>query len=190
MAQDRDDGVVWISHGAEQTRRAGEALGRACRGGEVIVLEGPLGAGKTVLAQGVALGLGIQEPVTSPTFTILKEYNGRQEYNGRLALAHFDFYRVDETRPVDVEFDDYVGGHGVCVMEWASRVSQVVPPEHILVELHYAGDAGEPELRLVRASAAGPRHIGLLRDWQPMLSQEPDQVDPGSAEGAMTAPGA
>lgn len=121
MTQDEDGGVAWVSHGAEQTREAGEMLGRICRGGEVILLEGPLGAGKTVFTQGVARGLGIKEPTTSPTFTILKEYNGR------LALAHFDFYRVDTARAVDVEFDDYVGATGVCVMEWASRVPHVIP---------------------------------------------------------------
>ncbi len=161
MTQDEDGGVAWVSHGAEQTREAGEMLGRICRGGEVILLEGPLGAGKTVFTQGVARGLGIKEPTTSPTFTILKEYNGR------LALAHFDFYRVDTARAVDVEFDDYVGATGVCVMEWASRVPHVIPPEHVLVELRYGGDATEPELRLLRARAMGKRHQALLREWGP-----------------------
>jgi tRNA threonylcarbamoyladenosine biosynthesis protein TsaE len=148
--------VSWISHGPEETRCAGEALGRACRGGEVILLEGPLGAGKTVLAQGIAAGLGIVETVTSPTFTLLKEYAGR------LPLAHFDFYRVDPQRAVDVEFDDYLGAAGVCAVEWASRVPHVVPPAHLLITLSYAPDPAQPAARLVHATAAGPTHTALL----------------------------
>jgi tRNA threonylcarbamoyladenosine biosynthesis protein TsaE len=131
-------------------------VGRACRGGEVILLEGPLGAGKTALAQGIAAGLGVTDAVTSPSFTILKEYAGR------LALAHFDFYRVDPARLVDVEFDDYLGAGGVCVLEWASRVPHVVPPDHLIVTLSYGPDPAEPATRCLHAMATTPHHAALL----------------------------
>jgi tRNA threonylcarbamoyladenosine biosynthesis protein TsaE len=148
--------LTWVSDGVDETRRAGQALGAACRGGEVILLEGPLGAGKTALAQGIAAGLDIAQDVTSPSFTILKEYRGR------LALAHFDFYRVDAQRAVDLEFADYLGQGGVCVVEWASRVPQVVPADYLCVELRYAPVGTPPDTRLLRAWSAGPRHAALL----------------------------
>ena len=151
-----DGRLRWVSHGRQATYGAGEALGRACRGGEIILLEGPLGAGKTVLAQGVAVGLGVVDTVTSPTFTILKEYSGR------LPLAHFDFYRVDPERAVDLEFGDYLGQDGVCVVEWASRVPQVVPSDYLLLELRYGPDSRRPDARDLAAYAVGRVHTTLL----------------------------
>ncbi len=154
MSVDGPDPLRWDSYGPRHTYRIGEALGRACEGGEVIVLEGPLGAGKTALAQGIAAGLGVTSVVTSPTFTILKEYQGR------LALAHFDFYRVDPARAVDLEFADYLTSQGVCVVEWASRVPHVVPPKHLLITLAY--DPAAPDRRHLCAVAHGSAALALL----------------------------
>src|SRR5690242_12161882 len=92
---------------AEETRRLGRCIGVSCRGNEVILLEGDLGSGKTTLAQGLAAGLGVAAPIISPTFIVLREYNGR------LSLYHFDFYRLAGTeRAVDLEFDQYLEAGG------------------------------------------------------------------------------
>lgn len=137
----------------EQTARLGRLLGAACRGGEVILLQGELGAGKTTLTQGLARGLGIAAQVNSPTFIVLREYEGR------LPLYHFDFYRLDHTgRAVDLEFDDYLRGDGVCVIEWPSHAPEMTPDDHLLVEIQLGGDTS----RMVTLRASGPRHQALL----------------------------
>lgn len=115
----------------EQTRRAGRLLGQACRGGEVILLEGELGAGKTTLAQGLGAGLGIASPIISPTFVLLRVYEGR------LPLYHFDFYRLAGTgRAVDLEFDDYFNAGGVCIVEWPSNGPDLDPAGYLRLTFH------------------------------------------------------
>src|SRR5207237_7709438 len=110
---------------AQEARRIGRLLGEACRGGEVLLLEGDLGAGKTTLTQGVAAGLGVAAPVISPTFILLREYEGR------LPFYHFDFYRLEGTgRAVDLEFEDYLGAGGVCAIEWRSFARALAPAEY------------------------------------------------------------
>ena len=131
----------------------GQLLGEACRGGEVLFLEGGLGAGKTTLTQGVAAGLGVTTPVISPTFILLREYQGR------LPLYHFDFYRLEGTgRAVDLEFGEYLGAGGVCVIEWPSFAPEVAPPEYLRVELHISGETS----RTLTLEAVGRRHAELL----------------------------
>jgi tRNA threonylcarbamoyladenosine biosynthesis protein TsaE len=104
------------SASVERTRALGRALGELARAGDVILLEGALGAGKTAFTQGIGLGLGVAATINSPTFTILKEYEGR------LPLYHFDLYRLDEPDELyELGFEDYFSGDGVCVVEWAER---------------------------------------------------------------------
>ena len=105
-----------------ETLALGERLGREAAGGDIFLLEGDLGVGKTVLAKGVARGLGITEPVVSPTFTIV------HEYEGRLPLYHFDVYRIgDPDEMYDIGFDEYLFGEGVCLIEWPSQVEELLP---------------------------------------------------------------
>ena len=145
----------------EETARLGRLLGEACRGGEVILLNGDLGAGKTTLTQGIARGLGVTVPVVSPTFIVLREYEGR------LPLYHFDFYRVEHTeRAVDLEFDDYLGGDGVCVIEWASRAPEIAPEDSMQVSLRVDG----PSSRLVSLRATASRYSALLRALEGRMS--------------------
>lgn len=107
---------VLHSESAARTHRLGVLLGGLLRAGDVVLLEGPLGAGKTALTQGIGAGLGIAETINSPTFTILKEYTGR------LPLYHFDLYRIEDPEELfSLGFEDYFGGEGVCVVEWADR---------------------------------------------------------------------
>ena len=104
------------SDSVERTQALGRALGELARAGDVILLEGELGAGKTAFTQGIGLGLGVTATINSPTFTILKEYEGR------LPLYHFDLYRLDEPDELyELGFEDYFTGDGVCVVEWAER---------------------------------------------------------------------
>ena len=108
--------VTLHSASASQTHRLGALLGGLLRPGDVVLLEGPLGAGKTALTQGIGAGLGVRETINSPTFTILKEYMGR------LPLYHFDLYRIEDPEELfTLGFEDYFGGEGVCVVEWADR---------------------------------------------------------------------
>lgn len=93
------------------------------RPGEIYTLTGDLGVGKTVFTQGVAAGLGITEPVSSPTFTIIQEYD-----SGRLPFYHFDVYRIGDIEEMDeIGYDDYFFGQGICLIEWANLIEEILP---------------------------------------------------------------
>jgi tRNA threonylcarbamoyladenosine biosynthesis protein TsaE len=112
---------TYMTHSPKQTFELGKQLGQRLKNGDIVALSGNLGAGKTVLTKGIAAGLGITEEITSPTFTLLKEYEGR------LGLHHFDLYRIeDEDELAETGFYDWLGGDGVCVIEWADKA--VLPP--------------------------------------------------------------
>ncbi|MBR1471371.1 MAG: tRNA (adenosine(37)-N6)-threonylcarbamoyltransferase complex ATPase subunit type 1 TsaE [Lachnospiraceae bacterium] len=116
---------------AEETHALGRKLGVQAQPGQVITLNGDLGVGKTVLAQGLAEGLGITEAVVSPTFTILQVYE-----EGRLPLYHFDVYRIEDPEEMyEVGFEEYLYGQGVCLVEWAERVEEMLPQERISVTI-------------------------------------------------------
>ncbi len=126
------------SYSAEETRRAGRLMGEAARPGQVITLIGDLGVGKTVFTQGFAEGLGIRETVNSPTFTILQIYE-----EGRLPLYHFDVYRIgDSEEMLEVGWDDYVYGEGVCLIEWADLIDDLIEeiPEDKLLRVEIRKD--------------------------------------------------
>lgn len=145
-----------LSTSAAATRRLGERLGRAARAGTCLALVGPLGAGKTQLAKGVARGLGIRTVVNSPTFIIVNEHTGR------LPLFHVDAYRLtdaDEARQAGV-FDERQA-EGVTVIEWADRLDGWLPLDHLRIEL--VADPTDPNLRRLRWSASGPTHQDLSR---------------------------
>jgi tRNA threonylcarbamoyladenosine biosynthesis protein TsaE len=129
------DSLEFISHSAEQTQRLGIQLGKLAKAGDVMLLVGELGAGKTCLAQGIAWGLGIDDYALSPSFVLIREYQGR------LLLYHIDFYRLDSIEEViDLGLDDYLCGGGVCVVEWADKALPVLPEEHLLVRLEHLGE--------------------------------------------------
>ena len=109
---------------AGETHALGQRLGAVLRAGDVVVLDGELGTGKTVLAKGIAVALGIDEPVVSPTFTVVREYDAPTP------LVHVDVYRLDRLQELhDLGFDDLVGGDAVTVVEWGDRVSAALPSE-------------------------------------------------------------
>ena len=146
-----------VTGSAERTRSVGAALGRTAAAGDVILLVGPLGAGKTCLAQGIARGLGVEENVVSPTFVL------RREYQGRLPLYHLDFYRLDTVEEVaSLGIEGYIFGSGVCVVEWADRGMSVLPGEHLLVEMEHVA----PSRRLLRFYPKGARYAEMLSQLQ------------------------
>lgn len=122
---------VLESDSPEQTLQIGRMLGESAVPGEVYALDGDLGVGKTVFTKGFAEGLGIEEPVSSPTFTILQIYE-----DGRIPLYHFDAYRIEEPEEMEeIGFDEYVDGDGVCLIEWAGRIEELLPRDTRIVHI-------------------------------------------------------
>ena len=123
----------------EDTQRFGIQLAEGLKPGSVIALTGDLGAGKTALTKAIAKGLGISEQISSPTFTIVQEYE-----DGRMPLYHFDVYRVnDEEDLFELGFESYLSGSGVCVIEWADLIEELLPEDTIRIHLSYG--EGEEE---------------------------------------------
>ena len=120
------------THSAQETFALGQRIGLEALPGQVYTLIGDLGVGKTVFTQGVADGLGITEPVNSPTFTIVQIYE-----EGRMPFYHFDVYRIGDVEEMyDIGIDEYLFGDGVCLIEWPSRIEEVLPDtcENIWIE--------------------------------------------------------
>ena len=114
---------VMESYSEEETRNLGIRLGKAATPGEVYTLLGDLGVGKTVFTQGIALGLGIEEPICSPTFTIVQVYE-----EGRMPFYHFDVYRIGDIEEMDeIGYEDYFYGDGLCMIEWANLIEEILP---------------------------------------------------------------
>ncbi|QSX07013.1 tRNA (adenosine(37)-N6)-threonylcarbamoyltransferase complex ATPase subunit type 1 TsaE [Sedimentibacter sp. zth1] len=120
-----------ISRKLQDTDKIGQIIGENLIGGTVICLEGDLGAGKTTLTQSIAKALNINDYVTSPTFTIIKEYNGR------LKLYHMDAYRLEsEDDMYDLGYDEYIYSNGVCIIEWASNIFNLIPKHAITITIN------------------------------------------------------
>ncbi len=142
-----------ITRSPEQTQQLGEAVGRLALPGDVFLLVGQLGTGKTCLTQGIARGLDVTAYASSPTFVIMRELPGR------LTLYHIDLYRLDDIREIaDLGLDDYLYGRGVCVVEWAEKGLDVLPVEYLLIEIEHRG----PTERAFRLKAGGQRYRDLL----------------------------
>jgi len=123
------------THSPEQTQKLGISIGKLAMPGDVYLLVGNLGAGKTCLTQGIAWGLGIQEYALSPSFVLVRELRGR------LPLYHIDLYRLDRIEEIaDLGLDDYLYGQGVCVIEWAEKGLSILPAEHLLIKIDYPAD--------------------------------------------------
>ena len=121
--------MIIESFSPEDTFRVGEQLAKDARPGDIYTLDGDLGVGKTIFTKGMAKGLGIEEPVTSPTFTILQEYE-----SGRLPLYHFDVYRIGDPEEMDeIGYEDYFYGQGICLIEWAGLIEELIPKEAVRI---------------------------------------------------------
>lgn len=130
--------TVYESYKPEDTFAIGEKIGREAVPGQLCTLTGDLGVGKTVLTQGIAKGLGIEEPVNSPTFTIVQVYE-----NGRMPLYHLDVYRIgDVSEMEEIGYEDYFYGEGLCIVEWANLIEELLPPEHMEIMLEKDPEKG------------------------------------------------
>lgn len=123
--------VIIETENPEETFALGQKIGRAATPGQVYTLTGDLGVGKTVFTQGVASGLGITEPVNSPTFTIVQVYE-----EGRLPFYHFDVYRIGDIEEMEeIGYDDYFFGEGICLIEWAELIKEILPENRISITI-------------------------------------------------------
>ncbi|GED61282.1 tRNA (adenosine(37)-N6)-threonylcarbamoyltransferase complex ATPase subunit type 1 TsaE [Brevibacillus formosus] len=150
----KDMSYTWRLTGAQETQRFAEQLAGLLEPGDFLAMEGDLGAGKTTFTQGLAKGLGVRQVVNSPTFTIIKEYQGR------LPLYHMDVYRVGDD-PGSLGLDDYFFGEGVCVVEWASLIEDVLPTDRMTVFLRREGE----EQRMIELVPQGNRYVKLCEEF-------------------------
>ncbi len=140
-----------VTNTAEETRELAQQLGNNIAESFLITLSGELGAGKTTFTQGLAKGLGVTRNVTSPTFTLMKNYKGR------LPLYHIDAYRLEDIDQ-DLGFDEYIDGDGVCVIEWANFIENVLPDEMLNINLTINDD----DSRLIVFRANGRKYEEVL----------------------------
>lgn len=149
-----------ISHSPEQTQYIGVKLGELAQAGDVFLLTGKLGSGKTCLAQGIAWGLEVKDYASSPSFVLVKEHQGR------LPLYHIDLYRLNRVEEIqEVGLDDYFYGKGICVVEWAEKGGIALPSEHLLINLEFVS-ATERRLTF---EAKGARYQELVSELLPRL---------------------
>jgi tRNA threonylcarbamoyladenosine biosynthesis protein TsaE len=149
-----------VTGSPEGTQDLGRRIGELARPGDVFLLVGELGSGKTCLTQGIAWGLGIKGHALSPTFVIMREMHGR------LPLYHVDLYRlerIEETQ--DLGLDDYFYGEGVCVVEWAEKGLSLMPRGHLLIEIEYISDSG----RRLRLKPSGQRYLELVAELSKIM---------------------
>jgi len=145
----------FVSESPEQTQQLGMRLGRLAKLGDLFLLVGGLGAGKTCLTQGIAWGLGIEGYATSPSFVVINQYQGR------LPFYHIDLYRLDRMEEViELGLEDYLFGRGVCVVEWAEKGLEVLPKEHLLVEMGFLSDTR----RNITFKPSGERYVEMLSE--------------------------
>ena len=130
--------MVFESFTTEDTYRFGQRMGEEAKKGQIFCLNGDLGVGKTVFTQGFAKGLGILEPISSPTFTIVQVYE-----EGRLPLYHFDVYRIADISEMDeIGYEDYFYGQGVCLIEWAQLIQDIIPKPVTYITIEKVLDKG------------------------------------------------
>ena len=140
--------IATVTSSAEATGLLAQRVGALLRAGDVVVLAGELGAGKTVFAKGVARALGITEPVVSPSFTIVRQYEGA------LPLVHVDVYRIDHVQELyDIGFDELVGDDGVTIVEWGDRINAMLPADRL--EVLITADDDDDDTRHVQFDALG-----------------------------------
>ena len=120
----------FITNTVEETIELGKKIGRSLKPGDIVCIDGDLGSGKTHLTKGIALGLGIDEHITSPTFNIVNEYEGR------IKLYHFDVYRVNDPDEIAaIGFDEYIFSDAASVIEWSDYIKELIPDEHIQINI-------------------------------------------------------
>lgn len=150
--------LKYITESVEETSRIGELLGRLLDIGNIICLSGDLGAGKTAFTKGIARGLGVEDYVTSPTYTIINEYQGR------LPLYHFDVYRLNDVEEMyELGYEEYFFGDGVVVLEWADIVRDIIPMERLWITIL---NSGEDDSREIIMEPTGEVYDNILKGME------------------------
>ena len=153
------------SRSPEQTQLLGKRLGEIVLEGDVLLLEGELGTGKTCLIQGIAHGLGIKQYAFSPSFVLIREYYGR------LPLYHIDLYRLNNVEEIDeLGLEEYLYGNGICVIEWAKKGLPVLPRDYLLIELNYISTYETQ--RHISFCPRGKRYLDLMQQLTPIINGE------------------
>ncbi len=133
-----DNKTVFESNSEKDTFSFAMEMAKGAAAGDVFLLNGDLGVGKTVFAKGFAKGMGIEDVVASPTFTIMQLYSGSE-----LNLYHFDAYRIEDPDEIyDIGFTDYIGGDGICLIEWAQNIAELIPEDAVSIEIEKDLDKG------------------------------------------------
>jgi tRNA threonylcarbamoyladenosine biosynthesis protein TsaE len=133
-----DDRITTVSQNADETRKWGERLAKNLKPGDIVALIGELGAGKTVLAQGILKGLGVKEPVQSPSFIMIREYNGR------VPIVHIDLYRLRGSEDFEaLGFEEYLDGQYVVVIEWADKIADILPVNSYIIHITWGQEHNE-----------------------------------------------
>jgi tRNA threonylcarbamoyladenosine biosynthesis protein TsaE len=165
VTDDPATGIEVETRSADETRALGERLARLLRAGDVLLLQGDLGAGKTTLTQGIARGLGIAGYVQSPTFILVAEYDGRATDGTPLCLHHLDLYRLEDGGDLEsIGFDDYLEpGDGVSVIEWPERATDDLPDSYVLIRIEQGdGDRRRVSFLAVPESGDLANRVGEL----------------------------
>ena len=172
ITSNRQDGTTlaqpswqFNSRSPQETQALGRLIGELAQPGDIVLLSGPLGAGKTCLTQGIAQGLGIREGTASPSYVLMREFAGR------LMLYHMDLYRLEFNEIGDLGLDDYLYGQGICVIEWADKGMPLMPAEHLFIDMKYAGECE----RRIEITPHGLRYeelMRLLRSFNPSLKDK------------------
>lgn len=154
--------LVYKTTTPDETYNFGQNLANILKPGDVICLAGNLGAGKTLLSQGISAGLKVADVVSSPTFTVLNVYEGEAADGQDLAVYHFDLYRLEHPAELaDIGFDHYVGAGGIAIIEWPEKFREFLPKEHLWLSLEY----GElPNERIIHLKAEGERYQTLCEE--------------------------
>ncbi|MDG2980522.1 tRNA (adenosine(37)-N6)-threonylcarbamoyltransferase complex ATPase subunit type 1 TsaE [Latilactobacillus curvatus] len=140
----------------EQTIAIAKQLGQQVQAGDVLLLDGDLGAGKTTFTKGLAAGLGIHRYIKSPTFTLIREYQ-----DGRLPLYHMDVYRLEETGASDLGLEEYFDGDGVSVVEWSQFIAEELPSDYLTI--HFNKDVSDDQVRTLVLDPHGAHYEALVR---------------------------
>lgn len=145
-------------NGLEESERFGIRIGELLKAGDILCLNGDLGAGKTTLTKSIGLGLGVEDYITSPTFALINEYEGR------IPLYHFDVYRLENVEDLyDLGFDEYFYGHGVSIIEWADKIEALLPKERIVLDIEKAIDL---DSRIISLRGYGSRYLEVLEELE------------------------
>ena len=143
-------------NGLKETEEFGIKFGKLLEPGDIVCLNGDLGAGKTTMTKSIGIGLGVEEYITSPTFALINMYKGR------MVVYHFDVYRLENVDELyDLGFDEYFFGEGVCIIEWAEKIDKLIPENRIIIDIKKTDSIDE---RILHISGYGNRYEEMIKE--------------------------